>query len=124
MTIYSGNEKPGKDVNKCEAKFQFGFCVHSTDSNNLKKHTYLMNVKSFSVSPIEQIKKLKSSIEKRNKSDENIKSKSLSIYRTTFKPEFSIRYSLRNLKSEAGFVNVPLFMADYTLKILELIQEC
>ena len=57
------------------------------------------------------------------KSDENIKSKSLAIYRKTFEPEFSIRYSLRNLKSESGFVNVPLFMADYTLKILEWARE-
>ena len=53
MTIYSGNEKPGKDVNKCVSEFQYGFCVHSTDSNNSKKHIYLLSVKSISVLPIQ-----------------------------------------------------------------------
>ena len=55
------------------------------------------------------------------KSDENIKSKSLAVYRKSFEPKYSIRYSLRNLKSEDGFMNIPLFMVDYTLKILEWI---
>lgn len=52
------------------------------------------------------------------KSDENIRSKSLSVYRKQYSPELSIRYSLKNLKREAGFLNIPLFMVDYTRKIL------
>lgn len=52
------------------------------------------------------------------KSDENIRSKSLSVYRKHFTPELSIRYSLRNLKYDDGLLNIPLFMADYTQNIL------
>lgn len=47
------------------------------------------------------------------KSDVNIRSKSLSVYREKFNPEISIRFSLRNLKKEEGLINLPLFMADY-----------
>ncbi len=52
------------------------------------------------------------------KSDENVRSKSLSVYRSRYKPMISIRYSLKNLKYDEGLLNIPLFMADYTLKIL------
>ena len=54
------------------------------------------------------------------KSDENIKSKSLALYRKTFKPERSIRYSLRNLKRDNDLINIPLFMIDHTKKILAM----
>ncbi len=47
------------------------------------------------------------------KSDKNIRSKSLSVYRQKFNPEISIRFSLLNLKKEDGLINLPLFMADY-----------
>jgi len=53
------------------------------------------------------------------KSDENVRSKSLAFYRKEFNPGISIRFSLRNLKCDAGLVNIPLFMVDYTKKILE-----
>jgi len=53
------------------------------------------------------------------KSDENVRSKSLAFYRKEFNPRISIRFSLRNLKCDAGLVNIPLFMVDYTKKILE-----
>jgi len=53
------------------------------------------------------------------KSDENIRSKSLAFYRKEFNPPVSLRFSLRNLKREAGMINIPLFMVDYTKKILE-----
>ena len=55
------------------------------------------------------------------KSDENIRSKSLSVYRKTFSPQTSIRYSLRNLKHEDGLINIPLFLADKTSDFLNLI---
>lgn len=55
------------------------------------------------------------------KSDENIRSKSLSVYRKTFSPRISIRYSLRNLKHEDGLINIPLFLADKTSDFLNLI---
>jgi uncharacterized protein len=54
------------------------------------------------------------------KSDENIKSKSLAFYRKAFNPGISIRYSLRNLKRDEWLINIPLFMVDYTRKILTM----
>jgi uncharacterized protein len=53
------------------------------------------------------------------KSDVNIRSKSLSFYREKYRPEISIRFSLRNLKKEEGLINLPLFMADYLESFLE-----
>jgi predicted AAA+ superfamily ATPase len=52
------------------------------------------------------------------KSDENIRSKSLAFYRKKYNPQLSVRYSLRNLKQENGLINIPLFMADYTSKLI------
>ncbi|MBE0638915.1 MAG: ATP-binding protein [Bacteroidales bacterium] len=54
------------------------------------------------------------------KSDENIKSRSLIAYRQNFSPELSLRFSLRNLRKEEGFINLPLFMVDYTSKFIGL----
>ncbi len=54
------------------------------------------------------------------KSDENVRSKSLTFYRKEFKSELSIRFSMRNLKRDEGLINIPLFMVDYTKKILDL----
>jgi hypothetical protein len=54
------------------------------------------------------------------KSDENIRSKSLSYYRKEFNPKLSIRFSLRNLKLEDGLINIPLFMVDYTRKLVDM----
>lgn len=54
------------------------------------------------------------------KSDENVRSKSLTFYRKAFNPELSIRFSMRNLKRDEGLINIPLFMVDYTKKILDL----
>jgi len=54
------------------------------------------------------------------KSDENVKSRSLSVYRQKYNPEVSVRYSLRNLQLTDGLLNIPLFMADYTKKLLQI----
>lgn len=56
------------------------------------------------------------------KSDENIRSKSLAFYRKEYNPPVSIRFSLRNLKRDDGMINIPLFMVDYTKKLLELLS--
>ena len=53
------------------------------------------------------------------KSDLNVRSKSLAYYRKEFNPHLSIRFSMQNLKSDGGLINIPLFMLDYTGKILE-----
>jgi predicted AAA+ superfamily ATPase len=54
------------------------------------------------------------------KSDENIRSKSLSVYNGLYQPPVRIRYSLKNLKKDDGLLNIPLFMVDYTEKLLAL----
>jgi predicted AAA+ superfamily ATPase len=55
------------------------------------------------------------------KSDQNVRSKSLAYYRKEFNPQLSIRFSMQNLKQDNGLINIPLFMLDYTRKILESI---
>ncbi|RLD77875.1 MAG: ATPase, partial [Bacteroidetes bacterium] len=52
------------------------------------------------------------------KSDQNVRSKSLSVFRNRYNPLLSIRYSLKNLRYDKGLLNIPLFMTDYTKKIL------
>ncbi len=52
------------------------------------------------------------------KSDENIKSRSLTVYRNHFSPKLSIRFSLRNISMDKGFINLPLFMVDYVKRIM------
>ena len=53
------------------------------------------------------------------KSDENIRSKSLTVYNELYNPPIRLRYSLRNLKKDEGLLNIPLFMVDYTAKLIE-----
>lgn len=55
------------------------------------------------------------------KSDENTRSRSLTLYHQQYNPPLRIRYSLRNLKMDNGLLNIPLFMAGYTQKLLGLI---
>jgi len=57
------------------------------------------------------------------KSDENVRSKSLFQFRKAYSPRVSIRYSLQNLKNDDGLLNIPLFMADKTQKLLEILQK-
>ena len=54
------------------------------------------------------------------KSDENVRSKSLTVYHDLYQPSVRIRYSLKNLKRNDGLLNIPLFMVDYTEKLLRL----
>ncbi|MCB9283829.1 MAG: ATP-binding protein [Lewinellaceae bacterium] len=53
------------------------------------------------------------------KSEENIRSRSLSFYQEKFQPPLRIRYSLKNLSLDGGLLNIPLFMADRTKWLLE-----
>ena len=53
------------------------------------------------------------------KSDENVRSKSLSRYNEIFNPELRIRYSMKNLSHENGLINIPLFMVDKTKEFLD-----
>lgn len=54
------------------------------------------------------------------KADKNVRSRSLTIYNEQYKPPVRIRYSLKNLKEDNGLLNIPLFMVDYTQKLLNL----
>ncbi|MHA4808822.1 ATP-binding protein [Flavitalea flava] len=53
------------------------------------------------------------------KSDDNIRSKSLTVYNELYHPPVRIRYSLKNLKKDEGLLNIPLFMIDYTERLLK-----
>lgn len=54
------------------------------------------------------------------KSDENVKSRSLTLYQQKFNPLLRIRYSLKNLSYRDGLLNIPHFLADYTLEFVKL----
>jgi uncharacterized protein len=55
------------------------------------------------------------------KSNTNVKSKSLAFYRNKYNPTLSIRYSLNNLQYSSGILNIPLFMSDFTKKLLTIV---
>jgi predicted AAA+ superfamily ATPase len=52
------------------------------------------------------------------KSGEQTRSKSLSVYDNKYQPEIRIRYSFKNLEHSGNLLNIPLFLADYTKKLL------
>lgn len=54
------------------------------------------------------------------KAEENVRGRSLTIYNQHYNPPVRLRYSLRNLKMNNGMLNIPLFMVDYTEKLLNL----
>ncbi len=51
----------------------------------------------------------------------NIRSKSLLSYAKKYSPEIKIRFSLKNLSLDNRMLNIPLFMADDTQKLLETV---
>jgi hypothetical protein len=55
------------------------------------------------------------------KSGESVRSRSLSVYSSKYSPKTIIRYSLKNLSCNNGLLNIPLFLADDTLKIINLV---
>jgi predicted AAA+ superfamily ATPase len=55
------------------------------------------------------------------KSNLNVKSKSLFYYRQKYNPNVCVRYSLNNLQYSSGIINIPLFMSDFTNRILQMI---
>jgi len=52
------------------------------------------------------------------KSAFSIKSKSLSEYRKKYQPELSIRFSLKNVEKNDDLLNFPLYLTDYTKKMM------
>ena len=54
------------------------------------------------------------------KSGHNVKAQSLRVYRNKYKPELSIRFSLKNLEYNEGLLNIPLY---YSFLLKELINQ-
>ncbi|MCD7849051.1 MAG: ATP-binding protein [Parabacteroides sp.] len=54
------------------------------------------------------------------KSDTRIGGKSLSVYDSNYHPAYKIRYSLNNLKKGDNLINIPLYLADWTTKLVAL----
>ena len=46
------------------------------------------------------------------KAEHNVKAKSLSLYRSTYTPDLSLRLSTLNMHQDADLLNVPLYLAD------------
>ncbi|MCD8208600.1 MAG: ATP-binding protein [Bacteroidales bacterium] len=53
------------------------------------------------------------------KSGTRLSGKSLGIYVSRFAPPLAIRYSMNNLKQDGNILNIPLFLADWTPKLLQ-----
>lgn len=54
------------------------------------------------------------------KSGTRLSGKSLGIYISRFDTELALRYSMNNLKRDDVILNIPIFLADWTEKLLEL----
>ena len=52
------------------------------------------------------------------KSGQNVRSRSLKVYRETYHPEFALRFSMQNLRMDDGLINIPLYLLPYYAKIL------
>lgn len=52
------------------------------------------------------------------KSENRLGGKSLSVYDASYSPDYKIRYSLNNLKMDNNLINIPLYLADWTAKLI------
>lgn len=59
------------------------------------------------------------------KAEKNIKSKSLQKFKENYSNEIKlrVRFSLENLKLDGDLLNIPLFMADYSKKLIEIAMK-
>jgi len=55
------------------------------------------------------------------KSSANAASKSLAEYDKRYNPQIRVRYSLNNLKKDNNLLNIPIFLSDWTKKILSTV---
>ena len=55
------------------------------------------------------------------KSGNSVNSTSLSVYNNTYNPDIRIKYSMNNLSKDDNLINIPLFLAEYTQKFINLI---
>ena len=58
------------------------------------------------------------------KSGVNVRGRSLQLYNETYHPKCRIRYSGLNLSKDGNLLNIPLFLSDFTGKILQNTKEC
>jgi len=56
------------------------------------------------------------------KSESRVSGKSLSVFQSKFAPALRIRFSMNNLKQDDEFINIPVFMADWTNRIINLVR--
>lgn len=54
------------------------------------------------------------------KSGTRLSGKSLGLYVKRYAPELAIRYSMNNLRKDGAVLNIPVFLADWTDKVLKL----
>jgi len=54
------------------------------------------------------------------KTARNVKSHSLALYRQLYAPEIALRFSLLNLKSDDDLLNIPIYMAGHTPRLIQL----
>lgn len=54
------------------------------------------------------------------KSDTRLGGKSLSVYEMNYHPAYKIRYSLNNLKVDDNLLNIPLYLADWTTRLVSI----
>jgi hypothetical protein len=57
------------------------------------------------------------------KSEDNVKSRSLTLFHQKFQPRLRIRYSLKNLQYSEGFFNIPLSLSDFTKELVLMIKQ-
>lgn len=57
------------------------------------------------------------------KSESRVSGKSLSVFDSKFSPQLRIRFSMNNLKQDHGFINIPVFMADWTNHLINMATE-
>lgn len=54
------------------------------------------------------------------KTARNVKSHSLALYRQLYAPEIALRFSLLNLKSDDDLLNIPIYMAGHTPRLIQV----
>ena len=54
------------------------------------------------------------------KSEQNINGKSFSAYNKLYNPDLQIRYSEKNFKLNDNMLNIPIFLVDWSSKIINM----
>jgi predicted AAA+ superfamily ATPase len=54
------------------------------------------------------------------KSAHSIAGKSLSVYNELYKPNLRIRFSFNNVRKDGNLLNIPVFLADWTRKMISM----